>query len=280
MRLAVLCFLAMSLQAQPPQFGPMSESLPIRQGIQFDLQGKTAEARASFQKAIDTASTPAAKANAERAMAMSWAFDGNCQKTTEYENKVIAYWKTQEQTTPERAFYQEGEMADEAARVCLDTGDLNAAYRLYKEGHELGTKEPNISAGRKDLWDYRWQHAQARVAARRGNKAEAAQHIAAAKSILNDMQQKDPQLYTQQATFLPYLTGYVALYAGDYKAALQSFKQANQNDPYIQALIGQTYEKLGDKTKAEEAYRKAASEVRGHNPPAAYVHRITREKLS
>jgi tetratricopeptide (TPR) repeat protein len=210
---------------------------------------------------------------------MSWAFDGNCQKTTEYENKVIDYWKTQEQTHPDRAFYQEGEMADEAARVCLDTGDLDAAYRLYKEGHELGMKEPNISAGRKDVWDYRWEHAQARIAARRGNKAEAEKHVAAANSILDDMKQTDPQLYKQQTAFLPYLAGYVALYTGDYNKALQDFQQANQNDPYIQALIGQSYEKLGDKTKADEAYRKAASEVRGHNPPAAYVHRLTKEKF-
>lgn len=277
MRLAVLCFVAISLPAQPPQFGPGSDV--IRQGSQLDFQGKTVEARALFQKAIDNAHTGIVRANAERAMAMSWAFDGNCEKTTEYENKVIDYWKTQEQTQPDRAFYQEGEMADEAARVCLDTGDLDAAYRLYKEGHELGMNEPNLSAGRKDLWDYRWEHAQARIAARRGNKAEAAQHITAAKAILNDMKEKDPQLYAQQAAFLPYLTGYVALYTGDYNTALQDFQQANQNDPYIQALIGQTYEKLGDKSKADEAYRKAASEVRGHNPPAAYVHRLTKEKL-
>jgi predicted Zn-dependent protease len=278
MRLAVICFVAVSLPAQPPQLGPGSDA--IRQGIQLDLQGKTTEARTSFQKAIDTASTPAAKANTERAMAMSWAFDGNCQKTTEYENKVIDYWKTQEQTHPDRAFYQQGEMADEAARVCLDSGDLDRAYRLYKEGHELGMKEPNIGAGRKDLWNYRWEHAQARIAARRGNKAEAAQHVAAAKSILDDMKEKDPQLYTQQAAFLPYLTGYVALYTGNYKTALQDFQQANPDDPFIQALIGQTYEKLGDKAKAEAAYRQAASKVRGHNPPAAYVHRLIKEKLS
>ena len=53
----------------------------MRQGIQLDIEGKGAEARTAFQKEIDTASTPAAKANAERAMAMSWAFEGDCRKT-------------------------------------------------------------------------------------------------------------------------------------------------------------------------------------------------------
>ena len=49
----------------------------------------------------------------------------------------------------------------------------------------------------------------------------------------------------EQAQFFPYLKGYVAFYAGDYKAALEQLKQANQNDPFIQCMIAQTYEKLG-----------------------------------
>jgi hypothetical protein len=181
-----------------------ADSELIRQGTQLDLEGKGVEARAVFQKAIDSAPTPAAKANAQRAMAMSWAFEGNCQKTVEYEGMVIDYWKTQEKDTPSNAFYQEGEMADEAARVCIDNGELDTADELYKKGHDLGVNEPNISPGRKDLWDYRWEHAQARIAARRGNKREAEKHVAAPKPSLDDMKQKDPKLYEQQVNFLPY----------------------------------------------------------------------------
>jgi tetratricopeptide (TPR) repeat protein len=231
-----------------------------------------------FQRAIDTAPTPAAKANAQRALAMSWAFEGNCQKTAEYEERVIDYWKTQERETPATAFYQEGEVADEAARVCLDHGELDTAYHLYQRGHDLGLKEPNLSPGRKDLWDYRWEHAQARIAARRGQKAEAERHVAAAKALLDDLQQKDPKLYEQQRNFLPYLTGYVALYTGDNRTALADLQNANQNDAFIQCLIGMAYEKLGDKSKAMEFYRKAA-DVRGHNPPAAFARPFARKKL-
>ena len=269
---------ASALLAQPPQGrgGPGSEL--IRQGSQLDLEGKGAEARVVFQKAIDSAATPAAKASAERAMAMSWAFEGNCRKTAEYEDMVIEYWKTQEKDAPANAFYQEGEMADEAARVCIDHGELDEAARLYKKGHDLGVKEPNISPGRKDLWEYRWEHAEARVAARRGNRAEAEKHVTAAKAILEDLKQKDAQLYEQQAGFQPYLTGYVALYSGDSQTALKDLQQANQNDAFIQCLIGMTYEKLGDKGKAMEAYRKAA-DARGHNPPAAFARPFTRKKL-
>jgi len=250
----------------------------VRQGVQLDLEGKGTEARAMFQKAIDNAPTPAAKANAQRAMAMSWAFEGNCKKTAEFENLVIEYWRTQETSAPENAFYQEGEIADEAARVCIDNGDVNTAYELYKKGHDLGLKEPNISAGRKDLWDYRWEHAQARIAARRGNRADAEKHVTAAKSVLEDMKQKDTKLYEQQTNFLPYLTGYVALYTGDYKTALEELQKANPNDPFVQCLMGMAYEKLGDRSKAEEAYRRAA-EARGHNPPAAFAHHFARSKV-
>jgi tetratricopeptide (TPR) repeat protein len=268
----------MALSAQPPQGRGGSESELIRQGVQLDLQGRGAGARAIFLKAIESAPTPAAKANAQRAMAMSWAFDGNCKKTVEYEEIVIAYWTTQEKDVPERAFYQQGEMANEAARVCLDNGDLNIAHELYKKGHDLGLREPGIPSARKDLWDYRWEHAQARIAARRGSKVEAEKHVAAAKAILSDMKQKDSKLYEQQVSFLPYLTGYVALYTGDYQMALEDLQKANQNDPFILCLVGMTFEKLGDKTKAIEAYRKAAS-VGGHNPPAAFARPFTAKKL-
>ena len=243
------------------------------------MEGKGVEARAIFQKAVDNAQSPSAKANVQRAIAMSWAFEGNCAKPAESEDLVIAYWKTPEKDSPSNAFYQEGEMADEAARVCIDNGQLDAAYDLYKKGHDLGLREPDISPGRKDLWDFRWQHAQARVAARRGNHAEADKYIAAAKATLDDLKQKDAKLYEQQSNFLPYLTGYVALYTGDYKTALADLKNANQNDAFIQCLIGMTYEKLGDKAQAMEAYRKA-SEARGHNPPAAFARPFARKKLA
>ena len=276
--ITTLVSIALTVPAQPPQERRGPESEPIRQGVQLDLEGKGGEARAVFQRAIDSAPTQAAKANAQRAMAMSWAFEGNCRKTAEYEEKVIDYWKTQEQQAPATAFYQEGEMADEAARVCLDHDELNTAYELYQKGQELGLQEPNLPPGRKDLWDYRWEHAQARIAARRGNQAEAEKHVAAAKAILNDLQGKDPKLYEQQKNFLPSLTGYVALYTGDAQTALAELQKANPNDALIQCLIGMAYEKLGDKAKAMEAYRRAA-EVRGHNPPAAFARPFARKKL-
>jgi tetratricopeptide (TPR) repeat protein len=258
--------------------GGRGGSPEIRAGTQLDLEGKTAEAKSFFQKAVDGATTPAAKANAQRAMAMSYAFDGDCKNTGKYEQMVIDYWTTQEKDQPGNAFYQEGEMANEAGRVCIDAGDLDAAEAWYKKGHDLGVKEPNISPGRKDLWEFRTEHARARLAARRGNKVEAQKHVAAAKAVLDHLKTADAGLYQQQQVFFPYLTGYVALYTGDYQAALADLQKANVSDPFIQCLIGMTYEKLGDKDKAMDWYRKA-SDVGAHNPPAAFAKPFTRKKL-
>ena len=114
---------------------------------------------------------------------------------------------------------------------------------------------------------------QTAVAARRGDQTEAQKHVAAAKAIL------DKGTIPEQAQFFPYLRGYVAFYAGDYKAALEGLNQANQNDPFIQCMIGQSYEKLGEKQKALEYYRKASMAV-SHNPAAAYAVPFAKKKLS
>lgn len=250
-------------------------ALVYAQANQLDLEGKGAEARVEFEKNIDNAATPVARANAQRAMAMSWAFEGNCKKTAEYEQQVIAYWTTREREDPHNAFYQEGEMADEAARVCIDAGDLAAANDWYTKGRDLGLKEPEISADRKALWQFRYEHAQARLAARRGNRAEAEKHVAATQAAFDGM----TQLKQQQQAFLPYLTGYVAFYLGDYNKALTDLQQANQSDPFIQCLLGQTYEKLNKRDQAMECYRKAAA-AKAHNPPAAFAVPFARKKLA
>jgi Flp pilus assembly protein TadD len=301
-----------SLCAQPPQGGrggPQSENL--RQASQAMRDGKTAEAltavkkeleanpnssqaasmmdnlgatadaRKVFQRAIDSAADPRAKANAHRAMAMSYAFDGDCKNTAKYEQMVIDFWKTQEQTDPQNAFYQEGEMANEAARVCIDAGDLETADQLYRKGTELGLKEPEPKKNPASLWNFRLEHGLGRIAARRGNKAEAAKHVAAARKILDE----DKTMASAQERFYPYLVGYVALYTGDFKTAeaeLTKATQANNNDAFMLCLLGMTYERMGEKDKATETYKKAAASIQpgGHNPPAAFARPFTRKKLS
>ena len=237
-------------------------------GTALDLLGRGTEARRYFAKAIDSAVTPQAKAMAQRGMAMSYAFESDCANTVKYEQQVFDYYVST------KDFYQQGEIADEAARVCIDAGDLKTAEQWYRTGYDAGLKQPDIPPDRVSLWNFRWEHAQARLAARRGNKAEAEKHVAAAKALL----EKDAKVAQAQAVFLPYLTGYVAFYFGDYKTALDDLQKANQNDPFIQCLMGQTYEKLGEKDKALDCYRKAAATA-AHNPPAAFARPFAMKKL-
>ncbi len=258
---------ALAIYRQTLQTSPDSAAANIGAGSVLDLMGQADEARKYFAKAIETSGTPEAKARAQRAMAISYAFEGNCAKTVEHEKQVFDFYAST------KNYFQQGEVADEAARVCLDSGDIDAASKWYKLGHDTGIQEPNLTPARRDLWDFRWEHAQARIAARRGDQAEAQRHIAAAKAIL------DKGAIPEQTQFFPYLKGYVALYTGDYKSALSELQQANQNDPFIQCLIGQAYEKLGDKAMAVEYYRKASTAI-SHNPPAAYAVPFARKKLS
>lgn len=255
-------------------------SAAMREATRLDLDGKTSQARAVFQKMIDTAATPASKAAAQRAMAMSYAFDGDCANTVKYESMVIDYWKTRESAEPQNAFYQEGEMANEAARVCIDAGDLTAADEWYRKGYELGTQEPEPRTHPKSLWDYRLAHALGRLAARNGDKAEAAKQIANARQALDS----DTAMAAQQERFFPYLVGYVALYTNDLQTAEQEFTKAvamrgNERDPFMLTLLGMTYERLGRKTEADSIYKKAYDLATAHNPPSAFVRPFVREKL-
>jgi tetratricopeptide (TPR) repeat protein len=258
---------ALELYRQTLKSSPNSGAANIAAGSVIDLIGRGEEARTYFAKAIQVADTPESNIAAKRAMAMSFAFEGNCSKAIEYEQQVFDFY------VGTKDFFRQGETANEVARVCIDAGDLDSAYKWYKMGHDAGLKEPDIKPARQDLWNFRWEHAQARIAARRGDQAEAQKHVAAAKAIL------DKGAIPEQALFFPYLKGYVAFYAGDYKSALEELKQANQNDAFIQCLMGQTYEKLGEKDKAMEFYRKASTTI-SHNPAAAYAVPFCKKKVS
>ena len=237
-------------------------------GVVLDLLGRTKEAKTYFNRAIELADIPVAKTNARRALAMSYAFDNDCANTAKLEEEVASYWAS----VPDR--YREGEAYNEAARVCIEAGDLNTAEKLYKRGEEAGLKEPNIIPARVALWKFRTEHALARLAARRNQPEVAKQHIAAARAILDS----NAEMAKDQEIFYPYLTGYVALYTGDAKTALADLQKARQDDPFIQVLMAQAYEKLGEREQAMALYKKAAATT-AHNPPAAYARPLAIRRL-
>ena len=235
-------------------------------GVALDLKGDYSEARTFFAKAIEIAPSPADKIRALRDMALSYAFESNCKGAVPYDKQAF------DLELAAKDSYNAGEVADELARICIDSGDLDTAATWYRTGYEAGLHEPGIKPERKDLWEFRWEHAQARLAARRGDQAEAQQHVAVATAILakGDNPQQEP--------FLPYLLGYVAFYSADYGTALEQFQKANQEDAFIVSMIGQTYEKLHDVNESLNWYQKALT-FTTHNPPVAYARPLAKKKL-
>lgn len=266
--------------AQGTQAPPTPQADSIRTASRLDVQGRHAEARAIFQRLIDGAADPAARAVAQRRMAISHGFEGHCRETVRYEELVIDYWKTREAAEPQNAFYQEGEMANEAARICIDAGDLATAARMYERGTELGNKEPEPRTHPRSLWFFRLAHARARLAARRGDATEARKQVQLARAILD----RDTTMAKAQERFYPYLVGYVALYTNDLPTAESELTKAltlpgNTTDPFLHALLAMTYEKMGDTARATPLVQKAYDLSTAHNPPAAFARPWARTKL-
>ncbi len=235
-------------------------------GIALDLKGEYAAAQHHIAKAIELAK-PEAKAAAQRTMAMSFAFEHKAKEAAKYEQPVF------DAQLAAGNFTAAAETANELARICIESGDLQDAETWYKAGYDNALKKSGLTPAEKDLWNFRWEHAQARIASRRGKKEDAQSHVTAAKVIFDKGTNPD------QARFVPYLTGYVAFYTGDYSGAIAQLQKADQRDPFILSLLAQAYEKSGDHDKAWEYYRKVmASNI--HNPTNAFARPLARKKLS
>ena len=253
--------LAVALLQQPD-----STSL-IAQGVALDLDGHYAEARAKLSQAIEKAPTDSAKVPARRTLAISYAFTCDTREVSRYEHQVI------DPRVAGKNYEGAADVSNELARMLLECGDLGDAFSAYRSGHDLALKQAMLTDSAKDLWDFRWEHAQARLAARRGNAAEARAHVGAAKAIL------DKGKIPDQQRFFPYLTGYVALYIGDEKAAIADLQQADQRDPFILCLLAMAYERSGDAAAATPYYRKVL-EAKQHNPGMAFARPTARRKLA
>jgi tetratricopeptide (TPR) repeat protein len=232
-------------------------------GSALDLKGQYDDARKYLAKAIAVAPADS-KIQALKAMAFSYAFQRNANEAAKFENQAF------DSQIAAQKFVDAAGTANELARIQLESGDIDDAAKTYKTGYDTALKA-TLTPAEKDLWDFRWEHAQARIAARRGNRDEAQKHVAAAKAIL------DKGTNPNQAIFFPYLTGYVAFYTGDYKTAIADLQKADQKDPFILALIAQAYEKSGDKSQAMDYYRKVLT-INSHNPTNAFARPLAQSK--
>jgi len=198
-------------------------------------------------------------------MAVSYAFSGDAKGASAYYRQVY-----DAQTAAEN-YQGAAETANALGRVYLETGDYDNAFRWYQTGYETSRRERDLDAAAIDLWDMRWAHAQARIAARRGRIAEARRHLGDVKRLL------DTGSNPQEQIQYPYLAGYVALYAKQPKEAIAELRQADQQDPFILALLAQAYEKAHDRQAAADSYAKAMAS-NGHSLNNAFARAVARGK--
>jgi tetratricopeptide (TPR) repeat protein len=257
---------ALALYKKALKADPALYEAHLDSGIALDLKGNYAEAREHFAQALSLALADS-KQQILRATAMSYAFEGKADEAAKFEQQVF------DQRLAKNDFVAAGETANELARIYLESGDTGHAFNLYKLGYDTAQRKFDLTDADKNLWLFRLENAQARIAARRGKADEAREHVAAAKVALDKANNPD------QARFYPYLTGYVAFYTGDYKTAIADLQKADQRDPLILALLGEAYEKSGDQAHATEYYRKALAS-NAHNPTNAFARPLVRKKLT
>jgi len=257
---------ALALYRQALEISPNLYEAHLNSGIALDLKGNYTEARQHLAKAIEVAPAES-KQQALRAMAVSYAFEGNAEEAAKFEQQVF------DARMFTRDFIGAAEIANELARIYLECGDTANSYKWYQSGYETAQRKPDLTSADKNLWLFRWENAQARIAVRGGKTDEAQQHIVTAKAALDKANNPD------QARFFPYLAGYLAFYGGDYKTAIADLQQADQHDPLILALIAESYEKSGDASQATDYYHKVLTS-NAHNPTNAFARPLAKKKLA
>jgi tetratricopeptide (TPR) repeat protein len=235
-------------------------------GRVLDLSGDYAQARTHFTRAIELA-PDSHKEQAMRMLAISWTFVRDLDHATRlfrdvYDRRIAA-------NNPAAA----AESANELARVYLELGDIDAAAQWYRMGHDVALRDKDLVPSLADLAEIRWEHAEARIAARRGDAAGAARHAATVKRLIDKGGNADQQV--QYA----YLLGYVRFSLGQYADAREPLRQADQSDPFILLLLAQTSEKLHEPAEARAYYEKVLAST-SHAINAAFARPIARERLA
>jgi tetratricopeptide (TPR) repeat protein len=234
-------------------------------GRALDLAGDYPEARTHLDRAIELASDEA-RNQALAAMAVSYAFERKAEDAARY------YQRSFDSQMAAKAFDGAAGTANALARVYLETGSLDKAEEWYRTGYETAKQIAQMPADQADLWQMRWEHALARLAARRGRTADARRHAAQVRALLDKGTNED------QRPSYPYLAGYIAFYAGDHAAAIDELLKGDLTDPFVAGLLAQTYEKQGDTTKAREFYEKVMV-LNAHSLQAAFSRPHARQRL-
>lgn len=237
----------------------------LASGLALDLLGRYTEARTHLARAIELA-PPEGKITALNAMAVSFAFEARANEGAQF------YQRAFDAEAPERPA-SAAEEANALGRLYLESGDTKNARRWYQTGFETARRQKDEPASQLDLWQFRWLHAQARIAAREGRHREAVKQAAAARVLMTT----SPSLADQKPA-VAYLEGYIALYGGKARDALTALASADQQDPFILMLEARASEKLGDRPGADRFWRQVLT-VNGHSLQNAFARPAARKAV-
>ena len=256
---------ALALLRRAIDLAPSFSEAHLAIGVALDLKGDYAAARPHIARGIELADARA-KPAALKTMAMSYAFESRADDAARYERQVF------EMQSAAGDFIGAAGTSNELARIYIESGNIDSAFTWYRTGYRTASLKPDLTDAEKDLWAFRWHHAQARIAARRGQGDVALEHVAMAKASLDKGTNPDQQ------RFFPYLTGYVAFYAGDMKKAIADLQQADQRDPFILSLLAAAYEKSGEPAQALDYWRQVLT-FNSHNPTNAFARPLAKKKV-
>jgi Flp pilus assembly protein TadD len=232
-------------------------------GIALDLQGDYDPARHHLGRAL-ALSPENARGTALAAMAVSYLFQARVEEAAKY------YEKQFDLQIASSALDGAAGTANAIGRAFLENGHVDRAEQWYRTGFETAKKLTGLPQDQVDLWEMRWLHAQSRLAIRRGRRAEADRHAAGLQALVAKGGEN-----AKQEPILRYLLGYNAFYAGDLDRAVSELTRAGDTDPFILALLAQTYEKKGEAARAREYWTRVLAQP-GHSLQNALVRERAR----
>lgn len=236
-------------------------------GVLLNLKGQYPEARNHLQRAIQVAPTVTVRNQATADLALSYVFDGNAAEAQRQYEMV----RRQQQIDGDTA--GAGASARAIGRIYLEAGDLVNGRKWYELGYREWRPLPRQPEAEQLLWELRWRHSQARIAAREGKIDDAKRLLGEFETIM----QKRGKISEDNDIFR-WVAGYVAYYAKDYSTAISHLTQGNLGDPFILNMIGMAYEASGDSKNAQAYYRRTM-DSNVHNLQAAIARPQARAKL-
>jgi tetratricopeptide (TPR) repeat protein len=255
------------LYRQAITISPRSFEAERALGILLNIKGQHPEARTHLQRAVTLAPTPTVRHQAMATLALSYAFEGQLDAV------VREYERVRQQQQADGDLGGAAASARSLGRILLEAGDIAGGRKWYEVGYQEWKPQPGSAESERLLWELRWRHMQARVAAREGKIDDAKRLVTEFEALMQQRGRKgeDNGIYR-------WVAGYVAFYAKDYDGAINQLTQGDLDDPFILDLIGKAYEAKGDVTNARQYYRRVM-ESNVYNLQSAIARPHARSKL-